>query len=150
MGGQACVFYGAAQVSKDIDFVLFANTENFRRLHNAMSELKAECITVPRFDPSALARGHAVHFRCQAPGVAGLRIDLMTRLRGLSDFETLWDRRTSFADDAGHEFNLLCIPDLVIAKKRSVARIGPSLNSWLPSIIAKTQILRAKIGFNSG
>ena len=32
MGGQACVFYGAAQFSKDIDFILLADTENFARL----------------------------------------------------------------------------------------------------------------------
>jgi hypothetical protein len=29
MGGQACVFYGAAQVSKDIDFLILAKEENF-------------------------------------------------------------------------------------------------------------------------
>ena len=28
MGGQACVFYGAAQVSKDIDFLLLADRDN--------------------------------------------------------------------------------------------------------------------------
>jgi hypothetical protein len=32
MGGQACVFYGAAQVSKDIDFLVLAEPENFARL----------------------------------------------------------------------------------------------------------------------
>ena len=36
MGGQACVFYGAAQVSKDIDFVLMANAKNYERLHRAL------------------------------------------------------------------------------------------------------------------
>ena len=29
MGGQACVFYGAAQFSKDIDFSIPAQEENF-------------------------------------------------------------------------------------------------------------------------
>jgi hypothetical protein len=29
MGGQACVFYGAARVSKDIDFLILAKEENF-------------------------------------------------------------------------------------------------------------------------
>ncbi len=29
MGGQACVFYGAAQISKDVDFLLLADGENF-------------------------------------------------------------------------------------------------------------------------
>ena len=29
MGGQACVFYGAAQVSKDVDLFLLANAGNY-------------------------------------------------------------------------------------------------------------------------
>jgi hypothetical protein len=33
MGGQACVFYGAAQFSKDVDFLILAKEENFEGLH---------------------------------------------------------------------------------------------------------------------
>jgi hypothetical protein len=33
MGGQACVFYGAAQFSKDVDFLILAKEENFKDLH---------------------------------------------------------------------------------------------------------------------
>jgi hypothetical protein len=29
MGGQACVFYGAAQFSKDVDFLILAKEANF-------------------------------------------------------------------------------------------------------------------------
>ena len=65
MGGQACVFYGAAQVSKDVDLLLLADAENFKRLDTALAELKAASIAVPRFDPAALSRGHAVR-----PGAA--------------------------------------------------------------------------------
>jgi len=59
MGGQACVFYGAAQVSKDIDFLVLAEPENFARLQAALAELQAERIAVPPFDPAALARHRA-------------------------------------------------------------------------------------------
>ena len=117
MGGQACVFYGAAQVSKDIDLVLLAQEENFSRLSAALGALKAKRIAVPRFDPALLARGHAVHFRCAAPGVEELRIDIMTRLRDLPPFSTLWERRTVIVGDRDEEFHLLSIPDLVNAKK---------------------------------
>lgn len=117
MGGQACVFYGAAQFSKDIDFALLADDENFARLHAALRELQASRIAVPRFDPAALARGHAVHFRCQAPGVEGLRVDLMTRLRDLAPFPELWERRTTLTDETGETYDLLAIDDLVQAKK---------------------------------
>ena len=128
MGGQACVFYGAAQVSKDIDFVLLADAENFERLQRALGELKAGRIAVPRFDPSVLERGHAVHFRCQAAGVEGLRVDVMTRLRDLADFVTLWERRTSYADDSGTEYHLLCVPDLVEAKKTQRSKDWPVID----------------------
>ena len=35
MGGQACVFYGAAQVSKDVDFLILAEATNFKKLQEA-------------------------------------------------------------------------------------------------------------------
>jgi hypothetical protein len=40
MGGQACVFYGAAQVSKDIDLLVLAEQENFTRLQAALRTAK--------------------------------------------------------------------------------------------------------------
>jgi hypothetical protein len=72
MGGQACVFYGAAQFSKDVDFLILAGEENFSGLHAALAELEAVRIAVPRWDHGALARGQAVHFRCRAEVVEGL------------------------------------------------------------------------------
>ena len=129
MGGQACVFYGAAQVSKDIDLLLLAETENFDRLRKALDQLKASRIAVPPFDPDLLTRGHAVHFRCQAPGVEGIRIDIMTRLRDLIDFEALWNRRTVIGDDEGTEFHLLSVPDLVQAKKTQRSRDWPVIDA---------------------
>ena len=127
MGGQACVFYGAAQVSKDVDFMLLAEEGNFTRLLSALADLKARRIAVPRFDAELLARGHAVHFRCAAAGVENLRVDVMTRLRDLPDFAALWERRTSFQDDAGAVFHLLSVPDLVQAKKTQRAKDWPMI-----------------------
>ncbi len=117
MGGQACVFYGAAQVSKDVDLALLAEPENIERLRTTLNELAAERIAVPPFDPALFERGHAIHFRCHAHNVEGLRIDLMSKLRLLDSFEVLWERRTTFVDETGNEFNLLSVPDLVRSKK---------------------------------
>jgi hypothetical protein len=125
MGGQACVFYGAAQISKDIDFLVLAEPENFARLQAALAELQADRIAVPPFDPAALARGHAVHFRCRARGADGLRVDVMTRLRSMPEFPLLWERRTTLVDDDGVEYHLLCIPDLVQAKKTQRSKDWP-------------------------
>ena len=125
MGGQACVLYGAAQVSKDVDFILLAQDQNFVRLTAALESLGARRIAVPRFDPELLNRGHAVHFRCSAPGVEELRVDLLTRLRELPGFATLWERRTVFQDRDGTEFHLLSVPDLVQAKKTQRSKDWP-------------------------
>jgi len=129
MGGQACVFYGAAQVSKDVDFLILADDGNFAKLHGALATLEARRIAVPPFDPAVLERGHAVHFRCHAPGVEGLRIDIMSRLRDLASFADLWERRTVIGDGAGNEFDLLSVPDLVAAKKTQRAKDWPVIEA---------------------
>jgi hypothetical protein len=93
MGGQACVFYGAAQISRDLDLLVPIDPENLERLRGALADLGAEPIAVPPFEAEYLRRGHSVHFRCRREDVEGLRIDLMANLRGVDDFETVWNRR---------------------------------------------------------
>jgi hypothetical protein len=111
MGGQACVLYGAAEFSRDCDILLNPDDENYRRLQDALDKLGAENIAVPTFDPEWLERGHAVHFRCRQGEAKGMRVDVMTRLRGVEEFAELWDRRTSIVvGDVG--IDLLSLPDL--------------------------------------
>ena len=128
MGGQACVLYGAAQFSKDIDFLVLADAENFDRLLAALAELQAERIAVPPFDPAHLARGHAVHFRCRHADAPGLRVDVMTKLRGPTDFEALWSRRFTLTAERGDVFELLNIDDLVQAKKTQRDKDWPMIS----------------------
>ena len=95
MGGQACILYGAAEFSRDTDFAVLASPANLARLHRALDDLRAEVIAVPPFETKYLRRGHAVHFRCRHPEAFGMRIDVMTRMRGVESFPTLWARRNS-------------------------------------------------------
>ena len=95
MGGQAGVLYGAAEFSRDTDLAIVASPPNFARLQNALDDLQAEVIAVPPFQSKYLRRGHAVDFRCHDPEAAGMRIDVMTRMRGVAVFSKLWARRTS-------------------------------------------------------
>ncbi|MBJ7328168.1 MAG: hypothetical protein JHC52_12585 [Chthoniobacterales bacterium] len=125
MGGQACVFYGAAQVSKDVDFVILADQANLASLRQALDLLNAERIAVPPLDADTLNRGHAVHFRCRCPQANGLRIDVMSSLRGMPPFEILWSRRTVVRHHSGEDFDLLCVPDLVAAKKTQRSKDWP-------------------------
>ena len=50
MGGQACVFYGAAEFSRDTDFAILGTTSNLARLRKALTDLQAEPIAVPPFE----------------------------------------------------------------------------------------------------
>jgi hypothetical protein len=78
MGGQACVFYGAAEFSRDVDLLILIDPDNLARVRAALGDLNAVPIAVPQFDPDLLNRRHAVHFRCRREDFAGLRIDLMS------------------------------------------------------------------------
>jgi hypothetical protein len=117
MGGQACVFYGAAEFSRDTDIVILASPDNIARLQAALVQLKAQCIAVPPLRLDYLTRGHAVHFRCHHPDADGIRLDVMSVLRGVAAFEDLWSRRTTVETGAGDVYEILSVPDLVQAKK---------------------------------
>jgi hypothetical protein len=127
MGGQACVFYGAAEFSRDTDLFILAAAENITRLRVALRELEAECIAVPPFEVQYLERGHAVHFRCHHPEAADMRVDLMSKLRGVEPFETVWKRRTTVTDSDETRYDLLALPDLVKAKKTQRGKDWPML-----------------------
>lgn len=126
MGDQACVFYGAAEFSRDVDFAMLAEPGNLRRLQCALDHLRAHVIAVPPFNETVLRKGLAVHFRCQAPGVEGLRIDVMTKMRGVDPFPLLWKRRTTLEID-GIEADLMSLPDLVCAKKTQRSKDWPMI-----------------------
>jgi hypothetical protein len=120
MGGQACVFYGAAEFSRDLDLLILVDPDNLNRVRAALDDLLAAPIAVPvsqpPLDPALLHRGHAFHFRCQRPDVKGLRIDLMANLRGSPPFGELWQRRTTIEAD-GEIYHLMARSDLVVAKQ---------------------------------
>lgn len=79
--GQACVLYGAAQFSRDLDLLILVSESNLERLNAALAELDAVNIAAPKLTPDYLRRGHAVRFRCRVsrgsrpphrcPGVPG-------------------------------------------------------------------------------
>lgn len=117
MGGQACVFYGAAEFSRDTDLAIVADAANLARLRLALADLQAEVIAVPPFTARYLRQGHAVHFRCHHPHAERMRVDVMAKMRGVDPFERLWRRRTTVELSGGSRCDLLSLPDLVQAKK---------------------------------
>ena len=127
------MLYGAAEFSRDTDLALLASSANFARLQHALDDLQAEVIAVPPFAPSYLRRGHAVHFRCRHPEAAGMRIDVMTRMRGVAPFSKLWARRTSLALSDGALCEVMALPDLVQAKKTQRDKDWPMLRRLVES-----------------
>ena len=123
MGGQACVAYGASEFTRDIDIAVLADPANVDALRAAVGELGAHVIAVPPLDIRHLQAGHAVHFRCQAPLAAGVRLDVMSRLRGVESFPSLWARRRVLSNG----LQLLALPDLVAAKKTQREKDWPMI-----------------------
>ena len=145
MGGQACVFYGAAEFSRDLDLLILAGADNLARLASALDELAAQPVAVPPMDAGHLLRGHAAHFRCGREDVAGLRIDIMAALRGVAGFEELWLRLVPFGmiqrsspDAAAVEFWLreLRTPELLVEAAAAYPERANPLASERPALAA--------------
>jgi hypothetical protein len=131
MGGQACVLYGAAEFSRDIDLAILAESSNLARLRKMLDDLLAEVIAVPPFDAKHLRRGHAIHFRCMHPEALRLRIDVMSRFRGMDALSKLWSRRTTLVLEEGLFCHLMSLPDLVQAKKTQRDKDWPMIRRLL-------------------
>ena len=127
MGGQACILYGGAEFSRDIDLSISVQPKNLVAVKKTLSRLKAQAVFFPDLDADALRRGHACHFRCHAEGVEGLRIDLMTRMRGCPDFDELWERRSIVELPGIGEIGLLSLADLLSAKKTQREKDWPMI-----------------------
>ena len=117
IGGQACIVYGAAEFSRDSDFVVLASPENLKALDGALKVLKAEPVYYPEFTIPYLLKGHACHFRCGARGVEGLRVDIMSKLKGCDAFEKLWTRHNRVKISGMGAIDIISLEDLVESKK---------------------------------
>jgi hypothetical protein len=149
MGGQACILYGAAEFSRDIDLAIMADPDNLSRLAKVLSALKAESVAVPPFHRKYLNRGHAVHFRCMDPDVERMRIDIMSKMRGVDAFPKLWRRRTTIILPDNLACHLLSLPDLVKAKKTQRDKDWPMIRRLLEAHYFQYQNnpTRAQIAF---
>jgi len=139
MGGQACILYGAAEFSRDTDIAILASTENLEALREALRTLRARRIALPPFDISYLQKGHAIHFRSYHPESYRIRIDVMSRMRGVDPFEELSERRVPFNLPSGETINLLSLPDLVQAKKTQRDKDWPMIRRLVEADYANVE-----------
>jgi hypothetical protein len=135
IGGQACILYGAAEFSRDIDLAVMVSAQNLERLRIALEELAANRIFVPDLSADVLMRGHACHFRCQRADVKGLRIDILGVMRGLDPFPELWERREDVELPEIGKVAVMGLPDLVKAKKTQRDKDWPMIRRLIESDI---------------
>ncbi len=117
IGGQACIIYGAAEFSKDSDFIIFCDYENLTKLKKALKFLNAKNIYVPLLKKEFLEKGHACHFRCHDKSVENLRIDIFSKLRGCDDFKILWERKFTVEFSKNKKIEVIGLEDLIKSKK---------------------------------
>jgi len=117
MGGQACVLYGAAEFTRDVDLAVDPDEKNLDRLRAAIDELCAEAVFVPPLGRDVLLQGHACHFRAGILEANGLRVDVMSVMHGCDSFKQLWTRRRRVRLSQTLSVDVMSLPDLLKAKK---------------------------------
>jgi hypothetical protein len=147
MGGQACILYGAAEFSRDIDLAVLATDKNVHALSRALEELRAEPVFVPPLSKQVLLRGHACHFRAPIGEAKGFRIDIMSVMHGCDPFLELWKRRRTLRLPGIGSVHVLAISDLVRAKKTQRDRDWPMVRRLVeidfhrqPRVPTRTQV----------
>lgn len=149
MGGQACVLYGAAEFTRDTDFVVDADEANLSRLRSALDVLSAKTVDVPELAADVLRRGHACHFRSNLLSPRGWRIDIMSCMRGCDEFSELWKRRNRARIPGFGQVSVLGVEDLVRAKKTQRDRDWPMIARLVESdyIGCGSRPPRSRVGF---
>jgi hypothetical protein len=139
MGGHACVAYGASEFTRDVDLVVLPDQSNLEALKRALDELGAVPIEVPPFERHHRLAGHTLHFRCAGGPVDGLRIDVMSTLRGVAPFDDLWARRWELANGVA----VLGLADLIRAKKTQRDKDWPMIRRLIEADYVRAQRLEA-------
>lgn len=149
IGGQACILYGAAEFSRDIDLAVAVSSKNLLNLRYALDELKAERIFVPELREDVLLKGHACHFRCQMKDVKGLRIDIIGIMRGVEPFYKIWKRRQNIELSEIGNIAVIGLADLIKAKKTQRDKDWPMIRRLIEVDIynASSNPLQDKVCF---
>jgi predicted nucleotidyltransferase len=113
VGAHAVAFHARPRATKDLDVFIEPTRENAERVLDAIRQFLGTDLGIKLRDLST--PGRIVQL-----GVAPTRIDLMSRLSGIPDFESVWQRRVDavFGDIPAHYLSL----DDLIQNKTSAGR----------------------------
>ena len=139
IGGQACILYGGAEFSRDIDITIMISSENIGNLEKVLYELNAERIFYPSLSEEVLKSGHACHFRCTKEDIKGLRIDVMGRMRDVDPFPELWNRRKEIQLSGIGPVQVIGLADLVKTKKTQRDKDWPMIRRLVEADIYKAR-----------
>ena len=110
VGGHAVNYYGYVRSTQDIDFLVMPSPENAQKVMKALSDFGFGGAGIPQeyFE----REGIAVHL-----GVEPNRIDLLTRLRGISNEAVFRNKKR--AELGGIPLDIIAYSDLLAANRRS-------------------------------
>ena len=108
--------------------------DNIERLRAALAALEAEQVFFPSLSVSV---GHACHFRCLGAGLRRLRIDAMSRMRGVDSFARLWNRRVEIDLPGAGRVAVMALADLVRAKKTQLDKDWPMIRRLVEADVAR-------------
>jgi hypothetical protein len=137
IGGQACILYGGAEFSRDIDMTIMISPENLDSLEKVLYELNAERIFYPPLSEEVLKNGHACHFRCRRKDIKGLRIDVLGRMRNVAPFPELWNRRKEIQLSGIGLIPVIGLADLIKTKKTQRDKDWPMIRRLIEADIYK-------------
>ena len=135
IGGQACILYGAAEFSRDVDLAVLVSPGNIAKIKKALEELDAENVYVPDLSSEALMRGHACHFRFPKSDPKGFRIDIIAKMRGVATFPSLWRNRKDVQIPGVGKIAVMGLEDLVRSKKTQRDKDWPMIRRLVESDI---------------
>lgn len=117
ISGQACVLYGAAQFTQDLDLWIDPTRGNLRRLLAALAGLGARVHKLtPPLNVLSMRRGHGFHFLVPAGRGENLYLDLMGQPPRVGTFRAAC-RRSEAVESEWGTLPLVGIEDLVEIKK---------------------------------
>jgi hypothetical protein len=110
IGGFAFSFYAEPRFTKDIDILIGQTKENTKKLINCIKDFGFSDLDLTEKD--FLESNQVIQL-----GVAPLRIDILTSIKGM-DFQELWNNRV-IGNYGNIEVNFISKKDLIRSKKKS-------------------------------